>query len=376
MMQSEDAGIEIPIMDDMGTWFHDNLMSLANDHPAIIDLNKRRIPRDLPILGWVPDSRSMITRLGVDDRTKLMMLKSGLVDTKRDSMALQSFAENRLTIMVRDDQGTPIRFWARSYDPDAKTKYVSSRFTSYDHKDVHLFFADEAKSACAATGEIYVLEGQFDTISTHLSGMKNAIGAGGCDNFYQPEFDKCMELTGNGRIIICMDSDESGIRGMRMVMNRFPDADIRVCVLPVGMDPCSLRAESGDTDLRNALRHHISMSEFMTTYGAGSSQHVRHYQKPYKERRRWVKALQGASDPEPVMGIKERCSASKGFRLLAGIKAAAIRENRVIPDERMVMPKLLRGDISVEEAADYGDRGSFDDLMEQARTTIWKKLSV
>jgi DNA primase len=418
---SPDKEVEMHILSEVGLWFHSNLDALPDSHVAIRDLARRRIPRTLPILGWVPSKREFVHHLKEMGLTPLQIFKSGLCDMRKNSTTFQPFARNALSIMLTNEQGEPERFWRRSYD-GSRLKYSSSRLTSYhDFSHSDLFYAHEAARSCGEAGEIYVMEGQFDVMAAHLAGIKNTIGASGCSNFYQNELDSCKRLTHNGSIVLCLDADKAGIEGMLKLANRFPKENIQVCLLPSGKDPCDVRIQYGDEALANALEKRMTMAEFVVRHGSKDSiarylsflgpssqqsalinlassrlgespdavrkgidhqydaKPSRPTPKPYTENRRWVKAMSvPKQNNDKKASIKERCEKSPVFKLMTGIAAAYYREGdaEAISKYRRIMPKALFEEKNKEEVLAYGLDGDFKTLTARALSTIWSKIPV
>lgn len=258
--------------------FHENLKALPEDHVAIQDLKRRKLPVTDPVFGWIPDTETALRQFHDAGLTDIDILSSGLADTKRDGTGLQLFAENRLTIavMALDGHGvTPVAYYARSYKHDPEMdkgfssglKYVSSRPASYKVPDrdengfytepysSDLFLADRALATAQREKALYVVEGQFDAMSCWYGGVKNTVAAAGATDFYQDQLDRCKQLCGaDGKIILCLDNDAAGLNGMTKVANRFPDENIYALMIPDGKDPCDYRIEHGDEALQRQMK--------------------------------------------------------------------------------------------------------------------------
>lgn len=415
---------------------HDNLLALPEDHPAIMDLKKRRLPVDDPAFGWISNGKTAMRQFhdaGLDD---LDLLSSGLADTESDGTGLQLFAHDRLTISVNSNiDGQTVRFYARSYSHDdsksgftSGLKYVSSRPPSYTIPDrdengfftrpysSDLFLADRAKDEAARKHEIYVVEGQFDAMACLYGGVKNTVAAAGATSFYQDQLDRCKELCGaDGKIIMCLDHDEAGLKGMEAVARRFPDENIYVTVIPDGKDPCDYRSEHGDAALRERmaetkpismmLAEHTKRSEWPQMLADMQSIKKRvetaKYMKKlddtvdlasllgkaaklrprgrkteanrYRERRRWVRALgvDVNTEPQPARPFSEKMK-SPNMQLLAGIKLAAQRERRDLGDIAKMLPKAFFESENEEIVRANAVNGKLDDLLDEAYGSIWK----
>lgn len=437
--------------------FHENLVRLVAEHPrcaAARDLARRRIPVSDPCLGWIPSRKAALKQLEAAGVTTQDMLEAGIADTKRNSTALQFYAHNRLTLAVMDSEtGKPTVFYARSYAKTASApakvgetaapltsglKYVSSRPPAYalperdPDTDLYLapyakplFLADRAAEKARETGELYVVEGQFDALACYYGGVENTVCAAGCTDFYQANLDACLALMGGkGKVIISLDNDDAGRAGMLAVARRFPNAAIDV-IEPFadGKDPCDYRAEHGDAALREAMSKHRPIMEalvestpitevpadlaavtdlskrrrlaehaaahhadaewtadrLMARAGKIQPNTVKTEANRYHERRRWVRALGlSAQAHDKGKSFAERAASSEPMQLMVRLAAAADAEGQSLPKAVVAqLPKPLRESGAVERLGltGYVEEGdTVDGLLTEAKAKFWKNM--
>lgn len=398
--------------------FHDELLKLPENHPAIKDLKKRKIPVSDPCLGWIPSrrvSKKLLREAGLTDSE---LLESGLADmTNSGSVAL--YTHDRLSICSKDKNGDPYAFYARTYDDNDGRKYKRSNPASYTLPEYdentnmykssyhnELFLADRARSESKRKRELFIVEGQFDALACQYAGVKNTVASDGSDSFHEDMYEDAIELADGGKLIMCFDSDKAGIHGMMTIAKRFPNADMDVVLLPSGSDPCDIRSSMGDKSLRDMLSNHRLLADMIAEtvspgqaigfmagmdeahkerlssmvaayHGVSQESLIRKSLKAsptnpnnrhvYHERRRWVRMLGlNVDSRQKSASIKERCMKSEKFSVMAGLVSAARNEGKSIPADIVSrLPKIFRepDDLTLKEAGEAGTKGSYDVLL-------------
>jgi DNA primase len=89
------------------------------------------------------------------------------------------FFSERLVIPIRDERGQPLAFTARTVRQDEQRKYINSPETPAYIKGRVIFGLDLAKDEIAKRGHVVLMEGQFDVITAHQFGLKNAVASSG-----------------------------------------------------------------------------------------------------------------------------------------------------------------------------------------------------
>src|SRR5690606_34157128 len=121
---------------------------------------------------------------------------------------LFDFWHGRLMFFFTDVTGKPVGFSGRKlYESDKRGKYVNSPDGPLFDKSSVLFNISNAKKPAGETKKIYVNEGQFDVVSLHVAGAKNAVASSGTA-FTEKQGLILRRLVGvDGKIVFCFDGD-------------------------------------------------------------------------------------------------------------------------------------------------------------------------
>lgn len=243
--------------------YHDRLKSAPDAGPARAYLRGRGY--DVDLIGdwklgfagvdWDTLSRTLRTG-GIDDRA---LSDAGLGRKGRHGM--YDVFRGRLMFPIYDVRGDPIGFGARKLDeidraqtnnPDAK--YVNSAESIVYHKSSVLFGLDRARTAIDEEHPAVVVEGYTDVIAMQQAGVPTAVATCGTA-LGDGHFDLLRRFT--ERIVLAFDSDEAGSKAaLRSDDLESPfrlDLDLRVAVMPDGLDPADLYQEGRGDELAKAV---------------------------------------------------------------------------------------------------------------------------
>lgn len=164
---------------------------------------------------------------------------------------------------IHDLRGDPVGFGGRKVEgvdpkitnnPDAK--YVNSADSIVYNKSRVLFGLDRARQAIASSGQAVIVEGYTDVIAMHLAGVKTAVATCGTA-LGDGHFDLLRRFT--ERVVLAFDSDAAGSRAaLRTDDLESPfrlDLDLRVAVMPDGLDPADLVQEGRAAELAKAVEN-------------------------------------------------------------------------------------------------------------------------
>jgi DNA primase len=203
------------------------------------------------------DTLSKILRTGgVDDRA---LTDAGL--GRKGRHGTYDVFRGRLMFPIYDLRGDPIGFGARKLDdvdraqtnnPDAK--YVNSAESIVYHKSSVLFGLDRARHAIDDEHPAVIVEGYTDVIAMQQAGVATAVATCGTA-LGDDHFDLLRRFT--ERIVLAFDSDEAGSKAaLRSDELESPfrlDLDLRVAVMPDGLDPADLYQEGRGDELAKAV---------------------------------------------------------------------------------------------------------------------------
>jgi len=204
---------------------------------------------------WDTLSKTLRTE-GIDDRA---LADAGLGRKGRHGM--YDVFRGRLMFPIYDLRGDPIGFGARKLDevdraqtnnPDAK--YVNSAESIVYHKSSVLFGLDRARQAIDDEHPAVIVEGYTDVIAMQQAGVPTAVATCGTA-LGDDHFDLLRRFT--ERIVLAFDSDEAGSKAaLRSDELESPfrlDLDLRVAVMPDGLDPADLYQEGRGDELAKAV---------------------------------------------------------------------------------------------------------------------------
>lgn len=158
------------------------------------------------------------------------------------------FNENRLLFVYNDEHGRPVGFIGRNLkfdgikDPETHAyvngpKYVFNKSPSNGvkllRKEQRLYLFDKAKRTNASN--LYVVEGQPDSISFHYHGYDNFVSLSGV-NMTLEHFE-LLRRNGVYDVVICLDNDAPGQKAaeslVETVLKHVTDIRVRFMFLPM-----------------------------------------------------------------------------------------------------------------------------------------------
>ena len=243
--------------------YHDRLKKASDAGDARAYLRSRGYDVDLidewrlgfAGVEWDTLSKTLRTA-GIDDRA---LTDAGL--SRRGRHGLYDVFRGRLMFPIYDLRGEAIGFGGRKIEdvhrsqinnPDAK--YVNSADSIVYQKSRVLFGLDRARQALGADEPAVVVEGYTDVIAMHQAGVTTAVATCGTA-LGDGHFDLLRRFT--ERVVLAFDSDEAGSKAaLRSDDLESPfrlDLDLRVAVMPDGLDPADLYQEGRGDDLVKAV---------------------------------------------------------------------------------------------------------------------------
>ncbi|PWU24238.1 DNA primase [Candidatus Cerribacteria bacterium 'Amazon FNV 2010 28 9'] len=150
---------------------------------------------------------------------------------------------NRLMFPLTNPRGLVVGFSGRLLDKYAKeAKYINSPETVLYHKSELLFGYSQLHRFIAEKEEVYVMEGEFDVLSSYQAHVGNVVAIkGSAISEYQ------MKLLARSckRIIFSLDSDSAGKEATKRAIEVAKNIDVSLRVLTVagGKDPDEVARE-------------------------------------------------------------------------------------------------------------------------------------
>jgi DNA primase len=183
-------------------------------------------------IGFAPGGSNFATYLRRRGHSQADAQQAGLV--RRDG---SDFFQQRLMIPIRDERGRTVAFTGRTVQPDEVRKYVNTSETPVHVKARVLFALDVARSAIESEGFAVLVEGQFDAVTAHQFGVRNAIAASG--TALTPEQIGLLRRF-TDELVLVFDNDRAGRNAIERAVKLALDAGVRTRVvrLPEGVkDP-------------------------------------------------------------------------------------------------------------------------------------------
>lgn len=153
--------------------------------------------------------------------------RAGLVSKSNDGRLFDRFF-GRVMFPVMDRSRRVIGFGGRAIRPDMNPKYLNSPETETYKKSMSFYGINFAHDAIIRTKEVILVEGYFDFISLHRSGIQNVLATCGTTlSSYQVNY---IEQNCNS-VVFLYDMDEAGIRATMKNFELFSRADLKISVV-------------------------------------------------------------------------------------------------------------------------------------------------
>lgn len=152
---------------------------------------------------------------------KLLFKKEILDSSGPSTIDLSYFHNYPLVMPIRDIYGKTIAMVGRTILDEAsrqKEKISKYKYTINFTKSSNVFGLYENKDYIFNSDCVYVVEGQIDVIKSKERGYHNMVGLGG-SSMSPYQFSLITRYTNN--IYLLLDNDEAGIKGRKLIMDRF-----------------------------------------------------------------------------------------------------------------------------------------------------------
>src|SRR5690625_20203 len=103
------------------------------------------------------------------------MLVENKVLRRLSNGKLSNMLRNRIVFPIRDYQNRAVAFGGRSIEKDSTVKYINSEESVIFKKQDNLFSLPQAMKDIENQGYAILLEGYFDVLKAHQSGVKNVV---------------------------------------------------------------------------------------------------------------------------------------------------------------------------------------------------------
>ena len=150
------------------------------------------------------------------------MIESGLfVSPTRDKFF------GRVIFPIANTMGNTVAFTGRILQ-NGEPKYLNSPASRIFDKSSILYGLHLAKQTIARTTEVFIVEGQMDTISLHQAGVTNAVGISGTALTQ----DHIRILKRFAKIIyLALDADSAGVKATFLSIENLLNSDLEIRVI-------------------------------------------------------------------------------------------------------------------------------------------------
>ncbi len=193
-------------------------------------------------LGYAPAGWDTIYNYLVEHKGYPVQLveKSGLIVLKNSGNNYYDRFRNRLMIPISDLQGRIIGFGGRTLT-DEQPKYLNSPETELFNKGQILFGLDHAYKSIIKEDKVIIVEGYFDAIALHQSGINNVVASlGTALSLHQ--IKQGLKYSDSKEIILNFDADKAGIKATDKAINEMLNLTykgqirLRIINIPDGKD--------------------------------------------------------------------------------------------------------------------------------------------
>jgi len=227
-------------------WFRNQLNSPCGENALNYLKNKRHLSDGTLInfeLGFAPDNWDSLLKYFVDiEKVSVEILESaGLIVPRKGGNGFYDRFRNRIIVPIHDRQKRVIGFGGRSLD-GSEPKYLNSPETEIFEKGKNLFGLDKSTLSIRKKDYAVVVEGYFDVMALHDSGIANVVASLGTA-LSRNQITLLSRSTDSKKIILNFDSDNAGIRAANRAINEVENLaiqgqlDLRILQLPSGKDP-------------------------------------------------------------------------------------------------------------------------------------------
>jgi DNA primase len=213
-------------------------------------------------VGFAPAGSNFLLRALSKRISPELLLEAGLAVRDAAGGVRDRFRE-RITFPIHDLSGRAVGFGARLLrDVEGQPKYLNTKETPVYDKGSVLYNLHRAKSAMARTGDAYVVEGYTDVIALHRAGVESAVAT--CGTALGEAHLRLLSRFAQ-RAILSFDSDEAGARAAERAyqFHQAHPVELRVLILPDGLDPADFVHERGPDAFREAAAGAVPLVRYM-----------------------------------------------------------------------------------------------------------------
>ncbi|MCA9369200.1 MAG: DNA primase [Pseudomonadales bacterium] len=214
-------------------------------------------------LGYsLPGWDGLIKFLHIKKKYKMELLEqAGLVIKGKQGRYYDRF-RGRVMFPLRDSRGRVVGFSGRILQGDEKdAKYINSPETLLYHKSKMLFGFSELFQHIRKAGQVIVVEGEFDVVTSQQAHVNNIVAIKG--SALTEDHAKLLARVAD-TVLLSLDSDNAGVKATKKSIEvlKPTKVELRVIQVPEGKDPDELIRK--DPRLwRETVKHSVTAYDFL-----------------------------------------------------------------------------------------------------------------
>jgi len=246
-------------------FFKKNLFNTKEGQQALDYLKKRNISEEVIQklkIGYVKNSwDSLLTFFQRKNIPPDVLEKAGLVIRREKKEGYYDRFRGRIIFPIFDPSGKVVGFGGRTLF-DAEPKYLNSPDTAVYSKGHLLYGLNFCKESIREKGEVILVEGYTDFVALYQTGITNIAAPLGT-SLTSDQISLARRFA--PRIIVSYDGDDAGkAAALRAISLCFENrAQIKVLVLPRGLDPDSFLKKYGRDKYLNLMKKSIPGLKFL-----------------------------------------------------------------------------------------------------------------
>ena len=214
-------------------------------------------------LGYNPKGPNTLEKAAINaGYDKKILLNASLIGENNDGKSYDKFKE-RSIFPIYSYAGKAIGFGGRSFNINAKSKYLNSAESPIYDKSKVLYGINLAKQDISKHDNCFVVEGYTDVISMHQIGICNIVSASGTA-LSKNQILLIKRITKN--VTLLFDNDKAGvnatIRSIDLCLQL--EMNVKVCLFPEGEDPDSFsKKNTSETTLSYLKNKSINFVDYL-----------------------------------------------------------------------------------------------------------------
>jgi DNA primase len=210
-------------------------------------------------LGYAPGGWDTLYRYLVEDKHYPVQLveNAGLIKPRKEGNGYYDVFRDRIMIPIRDVMGRVIAFGGRTMK-DEQPKYLNSPETELFSKGKTLFALDAAKNGISQFDQVIVVEGYFDAIALHASGINNAVASLGTALSIE-QVKLALRYSESKQLILNFDADKAGTNAAERAIGEIAnlayqgEVALKILNIPDGKDADEYLHSHSPEDYRQLL---------------------------------------------------------------------------------------------------------------------------